>query len=96
MILGIIKCILSLLLLCESFGVVKLFSLKSWLCKKQACCTGCTRRPFTAKAPPIGKIHKFRKIVVTFEPVMDALPNLESPKKQYLVYFMTKSPTFNH
>jgi hypothetical protein len=28
------------------------------------------RRPFTAEAPPIGKIHPFSKIIVTFEPVI--------------------------
>ena len=38
--------------------------------EKQACCAGCRRRPFTAEAPPIGKIHPFSKIAVTFEPVM--------------------------
>ena len=27
-------------------------------------------RPSTAEAPPIGKIHPFSKIDVTFEPVM--------------------------
>ena len=27
-------------------------------------------RPFTAKAPPIGKIHPFSKIAVTLDPVM--------------------------
>ena len=37
---------------------------------KQACCTGCRHRPFTAEAPPIGKIHPFSKMAVTFEPVM--------------------------
>ena len=35
---------------------------------KQAYCAGCRRRPFTAVAPLIGKIHLFSKIV-TFEPV---------------------------
>ena len=38
--------------------------------KKQACCAGCRYRPFTAKAPPIGKIHQFCKIAVTFKPVL--------------------------
>ena len=28
------------------------------------------RRPSTAEAPPIGKIHPFSKMAVTFEPVM--------------------------
>ena len=36
---------------------------------KEACCTGCRRRPFTAGAPLIGKINPFSKITVTFEPV---------------------------
>ena len=35
---------------------------------EQACCAGCRRRSFTAEAPPIGKIHPFRKIAVPFEP----------------------------
>ena len=37
---------------------------------KQACCAGRRPRPFTPDAPPIGKIHTFSKIAVTFEPVM--------------------------
>ena len=28
------------------------------------------RRPSTAEAPPIGKIHPFSKMAVTFEPLM--------------------------
>jgi hypothetical protein len=28
------------------------------------------RRPSTAEAPPIGKIHPFRKMDVTFEPLI--------------------------
>ena len=37
--------------------------------KKQACCAGCRRRPPSAEAPPIGKIHVFSKMAVTFEPL---------------------------
>ena len=37
---------------------------------KQACCTGCRRRPSPAEAPPIGKIRLFSKMAVTFEPLM--------------------------
>ena len=37
---------------------------------KQACWAGCSSRPFTAEAPPIGKIHQFSKIAIPFEPVM--------------------------
>ena len=40
------------------------------LVEKQACCAGCRRRPFTAEAPLIGKIHPFIQITITFEPVM--------------------------
>ena len=40
------------------------------LLKKQACCAGWRRKPFTAEAPPIGKIHPLSKIAVTFKPVM--------------------------
>ena len=46
---------------------------RSWKCtftQKQACCAGCRRRPFTAEAPPMGKIHPFSKIAVHFEPVI--------------------------
>ena len=32
--------------------------------------SSCRRRPFTAEAPPIGKIHPFSKITGTLEPVM--------------------------
>ena len=32
--------------------------------------TALTLRPSTAEAPPIGKIHLFSKIAVTFEPLM--------------------------
>ena len=48
--------------------------------------------------PPIGKTHPFSKIAITFEPVMrlGALGDLESPKNCNIVYFMTKSPIFNH
>ena len=37
---------------------------------KQACCAGCWRRPSPNEAPPIGKIHPFCKMAVTFEPLM--------------------------
>ena len=37
---------------------------------KQACCAGCRRRPSPVEAPPIGKIHPFSKMAVTFEPVI--------------------------
>ena len=37
---------------------------------KQACCAGLRRRPFTAEALPIGKIHSFSKLSVTCEPLM--------------------------
>ena len=38
---------------------------------KQACCAGCRRRPSPAEAPPIGKIHPFSKMTVTFEPPLE-------------------------
>ena len=38
---------------------------------KQACCAGCRRRPSPNEDPPIGKIHPFSKIAVTFEPLWD-------------------------
>ena len=31
------------------------------------------RRPSTAEAPPIGKIHPFSKIAITLEPVLNAI-----------------------
>ena len=37
---------------------------------KQACGAGCRRRPSPDEAPPIGKIHPFSKMAVTFEPLM--------------------------
>ena len=37
---------------------------------KQACCAGCRRRTSPNEAPPIGKIHPFRKMAITFEPLM--------------------------
>ena len=30
--------------------------------KKQACCTGCKRRPSPNEAPPIGKLNPFSKL----------------------------------
>ena len=38
--------------------------------QKQACCAGCRRRPSPDEAPPIGKIHHFSKMAVTFQPLM--------------------------
>ena len=43
--------------------------------------------------PPVGKIHSFSKIVVSFEPIQlfDALQDLESPKKcQYSFFYVWK------
>ena len=37
---------------------------------KQACCTGCRRRPSPTEAPQNVKIHPFSKMAVTFEPLM--------------------------
>ena len=31
---------------------------------KQACCAGCRPWPFTAEAPPIGKIHQFSRVLL--------------------------------
>ena len=47
---------------------------------KQACCADWRRRPSSAEDPPIGKIHPFSKMAVTFEPWwdFDALRDLES------------------
>ena len=47
-----------------------IYLLKLYIYILHTCCTGCKRRPNTNATPPIGKIHPFSKIAITFEPVM--------------------------
>ena len=43
-----------------------------WVCSLQKTRRGCPvdRRPSTVEAPPIGEIHPFSKMAVTFEPLI--------------------------
>ena len=51
-------------------NLLKIYIKSLQLFKHDVLCAGWRRRPSPAEAPPIGKIHHFGKMAVTFEPQM--------------------------